>query len=135
MPANLSLLATYTQLLQLCKIIFREVLAVLLEVSKHNLGSCSGPSHSRVSVEGMLALGGHLQAKILMQVIEHHLEELDSFIGFPAELSLSGRVCANGVFGNLNSTELVHTVIAQYEAEESHECPGVFHLLKNCSRI
>lgn len=115
----LLLLSSYIQLLQLYDTIFRHVSNLFSETPSPFKGSCPGQAQSQFRVMGLSSIDGHLHVKILIQVIEHHLESLETLIDLPADFRLSEpSKSSKGILSNMNLSELVQIVMTQIE-----ECP------------
>lgn len=115
----LLLLSSYIQLLQLYDTIFRHVYDLFSEMPSHVMGLCPGQAQSQFRVMGLDSIDGHLHIKILIQVIEHHLESLETLIDLPADFRLSEPPnSSKGILSNMNLSELVQIVMTQIE-----ECP------------
>ena len=115
----LLLLSSYIQLLQLYDTIFRHVYDLFSETPSHVMGLCPGQAQSQFRVMGLDSIDGHLHIKILIQVIEHHLESLETLIDLPADFRLSEPPSSSkGILSNMNLSELVQIVMTQIE-----ECP------------
>lgn len=119
MSTVLLLLSSYIQLLQLYDTIFHHVYDLFSETPSHVMGLCPGQAQSHFRVMGLDAIDGHLHVKILIQVIEHHLESLETLIDLPADFRLSEPPnSSKGILSNMNLSELVQIIMTQIE-----ECP------------
>ena len=115
----LLLLSSYIQLLQLYDTIFRHVYDLFSDTPSPVLRSCPGQAQSQFHVMGLSSIDGHLHIKILIQVIEHQLESLETLIDLPADFRLSKPLkSSKGILSNMNLSALVQIVMTQIE-----ECP------------
>ncbi len=112
----LLLLSSYIQLLQLYDTIFRHVYDSFRDMPRHVLGSCSGQAQFKFHVIDLSFIDDHLHVKILIQVIEHHIDSLETLVGLSVEFRLSRQTkSASGILSNMNLTELVQIVMTQSE--------------------
>ncbi|KAK5223276.1 hypothetical protein LTR96_010734 [Exophiala xenobiotica] len=94
-PVVLMLLSSYLLLLELYDAIFsREI--------------------PGIQVAGLSSIRGHLYAKIIIQIIEHHFDRLERLLGLPIEFGLSGQAPrSKGLLGTANLSHLLHVAMTQ----------------------
>lgn len=113
-PTILLLLSTYMQLLELYDTIFHGVYELFGKTSNQVLGTCSGQRQSQFHVGGLGPVDGPLHVKILIQVIEHHIDLLETLIDLPAKYRLSGQSRqSRRILNNADSSELIHVVMTR----------------------
>lgn len=119
-PTALLVLTSYMQLIQLYDIIFQSLARVFRE-TPDAIGTCPSRAGSQFLVAGVSNIDGRLFVKLLLQVIEHHIDTVERLLGLPAEFSVSGRKPRAG--GLLSDDEglmrLVEVVMARDDADGS----------------
>ncbi|OAP57641.1 hypothetical protein AYL99_08379 [Fonsecaea erecta] len=110
-PVVLMLLSSYLLLLELYNAVFRRV---------HDALSKLGDIHSflqalpEVRVAGLPSMKTHLYAKIIIQIIEHHFDQLERLLGLPKEFGLSGRTPdSKGLLSTTDLSQLLRVAMTQ----------------------
>lgn len=128
----LLMLSSHIQLLQWYDTIFRHVYDLFSETPSHVMGLCSGQAQSQFHVMGLSSIDGRLHIKILIQVIEHQLESLETLLDLPADFRLSAPAeSSRGILSNMDLSELVQTVMTQIEHCSEQSGKSVVESLRN----
>ncbi|KAI8945069.1 hypothetical protein F4801DRAFT_150220 [Xylaria longipes] len=113
-PVLLLVLSIYLQLLILHDAILDRVCQSLRELQDPTKFFQNAPEFT-IS-RGIPAMKGHLYLKILVQVIEHHIDHAERLIGLPAEYRLSGQSAASGILsGNAAAMSLLRVAMTQLD--------------------
>jgi hypothetical protein len=113
-PTLLMILSNYLQLLVLDDAILSRVYQSLRELQEPINFFQNAPEFSMsISIP---AMKGHLYLKIIVQVIEHHIDHMEKLLGLPAEFRLSGQPTSSWILsGNVIALNLLHMVMTQLD--------------------
>ena len=110
-PVVLMLLSSYLLLLELYDAIFSRVRDTLSGLEDTRAFFQEIP---RIQVAGLSSMKGHLYAKIIIQIIEHHFDRLEGLLGLPVEFGLSGQTPrSKGLLGTADLSHLLHVAMTQ----------------------
>ncbi|KAK7890668.1 hypothetical protein LTR67_007877 [Exophiala xenobiotica] len=110
-PVVLMLLSSYLLLLELYDAIFSRVRDTLSGLKDTRVFFQEIPG---IQVAGLSSIKGHLYAKIIIQIIEHHFDRLERLLGLPIEFGLSGQTPrSKGLLGTANLSHLLHVAMTQ----------------------
>ncbi|KIW53070.1 hypothetical protein PV05_08668 [Exophiala xenobiotica] len=110
-PVVLMLLSSYLLLLELYDAIFSRVHDTLsrLEDTRAFFQEIPG-----IQVAGLSSIKGHLYARIIIQIIEHHFDRLERLLGLPVEFGLSGQTPrSKGLLDTADLSHLLHVAMTQ----------------------
>ncbi|KAL1852738.1 hypothetical protein Daus18300_012069 [Diaporthe australafricana] len=111
-PTILLVLATWLQLVELYDKLFGHVRDVLQEMPIDAIAAFRGPMGIiGLRVPGMSLMQGDLSVKIMMQVINHQLEEVELLLGLPNEYCVARR--GGAAVGESH----VNTLFSRHDAE------------------
>ncbi|KAI1745241.1 hypothetical protein F4680DRAFT_97391 [Xylaria scruposa] len=128
-PVLLLVLSVYLQLLVLHDTILDRVCQSLRELQDPTKFFQTPPEFT-IS-HGMPAMKGHLYLKILVQVIEHHIDHSERLIGLPAEYRLSGRPAASGMLScNAAAMNLLQVAMTQLDCTPKRSGKSIVASLK-----
>ncbi|KAK4164412.1 hypothetical protein QBC43DRAFT_50272 [Cladorrhinum sp. PSN259] len=106
----LLLLSTYLQVMQLFNIMFCRLAEYLSDATEESLNGFRTQSEFRVA--GLPAMPNRLYIKVVVQVIDHHVEGIERSMGLAAEYRVSGRASpAMGIFSGQDVIGLLQTVM------------------------
>ncbi|KAI0860220.1 hypothetical protein F4860DRAFT_479676 [Xylaria cubensis] len=128
-PVLLLVLSVYLQLLVLHDTILDRVCQSLRELQDPT-NFFQTPPEFTIS-HAIPAMKGHLYMKILVQVIEHHIDHTERLIGLPAEYRLSGRPAAAGMLsGNVAAMNLLQVAMTQLDCTPKRSGKSIVVSLK-----
>ncbi|KAI3317855.1 hypothetical protein HD806DRAFT_359087 [Xylariaceae sp. AK1471] len=129
-PTLLIILSNYLQLLVLHDAILSRVYQSLCELQDPTKFFQNAPEFS-MSI-GIPAMKGHLYLKIIIQVIEHHIDHMERLIGLPAEFRLSGQPTTSGILsGNVIALNLLHMAMTQLDCTPKRSGESIVASLKS----
>ncbi|KAK4463579.1 hypothetical protein QBC42DRAFT_265542 [Cladorrhinum samala] len=106
----LLLLSTYLQVMQLYNIIFCRLAEYLTDATEESMSGFQSQPDLRLA--GLPAMPNRLYIKVLVQVIDHHVEGIERLMGLAAEYRISGRASpAGGIFSEQDVIGLLQTVM------------------------
>ena len=128
-PTILMLLAGHLQLIQLYDVLFDRVYISLRNMSYEEIalfeslpglqGACIPPGQ------------GLLQMKIIFQIIEHYIRQIERFIGLPSEYCVFRQQdSCQGILGSFVSPVLLHAVMNQVNCAQGGPSTGNISSLK-----
>lgn len=121
----LMLLAAHLQLIQLFDTIFGRTYLTLRDLSYEEIDSFL--PIAGLNIGGFPVTQGHLHVKMIFQVFEHHLQQIERNIGLPPEYRLFERQDSNqGILSNLASPVLLQAVMEQVNGTRG--VSGVCHI-------
>jgi hypothetical protein len=124
-PTILMLLSGHLQLIQLYDAIFLRAYITLQAVPYDQIAAYQALPGMQLS--GCPIVPGHLQIKIIFQMIGHYLQKIERFIGLPPEYSIYGRQeSCQGILSNLESPVLVRAVMEQVNYDRRGA--GIYHI-------
>lgn len=124
-PMVLMLLAGHLQLIRLLDAIFWRCYIFLRE-SPYEEISASQPLPG-LNLGGLPITQGHLHFKIILQVLEHNLQQVERFIGLPPEYRLYERQDSDqGILSDLESPMLLQAVLEQVNGARGMS--GICHI-------
>lgn len=110
-PVVLMLLSSYLQLLELYDAIFSRVHDTLSRLEDICAFFQEIPEFP---VAGLPSMKGHLYAKIIIQIIEHHFDRLERLLGLPVEFGLSEQTPhSKGLFSTTDLSHLLYVAMTQ----------------------
>ncbi|SPO06300.1 uncharacterized protein DNG_08989 [Cephalotrichum gorgonifer] len=117
-PTALLVLSSYMLLMQKYAITFR-CLARIFRERPDSIGTCSSTTQSQFKVAGLNGIDNRLYVKILVQVIEHHIEALENLLGLPADFTVSEREPASGgLFSDVGLLPIANLVMSRSDGSE-----------------
>ncbi|RWA11926.1 hypothetical protein EKO27_g3159 [Xylaria grammica] len=129
-PVLLLVLSVYLQLLVLHDAILDRVCQSLRELQDPTKFFQNAPEFTLS--QGIPAMKGHLYLKILVQVIEHHIDHAERLIGLPAEYRLSGQPAASGMLsGNAAGMSLLQVTMTQLDCAPKRSGESIVASLKS----
>ncbi|KAI1754841.1 hypothetical protein F4782DRAFT_463242 [Xylaria castorea] len=129
-PVLLLVLSIYLQLLVLHDAILGHVCQSLRELQDPTKFFQNAPEFT-IS-HAIPAMKGHLYLKILVQVIEHHIDHAERLIGLPAEYRLSGQPAASGMLsGNAAALSLLQVAMTQLDCAPKRSGKSIVASLKS----
>lgn len=124
-PTILMLVAGHMQLIQVYDAVFSRAYITLCDMSPEFIATYL--TFPGIELGGYPVLQGHLQMKIIIQVVEHQLGQIERFIGLPAEYCLNGRQDSfQGILNNVDSSTLLQAIMSQVRGP--HGDVGIYHL-------
>ncbi|KAK3296587.1 uncharacterized protein B0H64DRAFT_356026 [Chaetomium fimeti] len=116
MATYLLVISTYLQLVQLFNAMFYRMAEFLGKVTGDTMGECQPRPEFRIA--GLPSMPSGLYIKILIEIIEHQFESVESLMGLPAECRISARSTSfAGIFSDRNVSELLHLVMGEVDHE------------------
>ena len=114
-PTILMLVAGHMQLIQVYDALFGRAYISLRDMPPEFIAtSLVFPA---LELGGYPVLQGHLQMKIIIQVVEYQLGQIERLIGFPAEYCLNGaQDSSQGILNNVDSSMLLQAIMSQIGA-------------------
>lgn len=110
-PVALVILSNYLVLLELFDRIIDRVLEALKKLLNISDFFQTGPD---ICIRGLPPLKGHLYIRILVQIIDDHIDRLEQLLGLPTQFRLSKRQNVSiGVFSGVEFFSLLHVVMTQ----------------------
>ncbi|KAI1177827.1 hypothetical protein F4777DRAFT_165674 [Nemania sp. FL0916] len=129
-PMLLLALSVYLQLLVLHDAILDRVCLSLRDLGDPTNFFQNAPEFTLA--HGIPAMKGHLYLKILVQVIEHHIDHAERLIGLPAEYRLSGQPAASGMLSNNAAViNLVQVAMTQLDCTSKRSGEAIVASLKS----
>lgn len=124
-PTILMLLAGHLQLIQLYDAIFALTRESLPEMPYEQLAAFQPIPDLQLA--GFPITQGHLQIKIMFQVIRHYLQQIERSMGLPPEYRIFRREDSQqGILSNLESPVLLQAIMEQVNGVQRG--PGMSHL-------
>lgn len=117
MATYLLLISTYLQLIQLFNTMFCRMAEFLGKVTGDTMGEFRPQPEFRIA--GLPSMPSRLYIKILIEIIEHQFESVESLMGLPAECRISTRSTSFvGIFNDRSVSELLHLVMGEVDHED-----------------
>ncbi|KAH9990388.1 hypothetical protein F4779DRAFT_610098 [Xylariaceae sp. FL0662B] len=112
MPTLLLLLSVYIQLIQLYESIFRRLSDIMQQIPLGVMESLKG--NFGLHVAGLPSVNGRLFIKLIINIIEDHVETMEQHMGLPAEFRLSeSSSCSPGIFSDTSALGLLHDALTK----------------------
>ncbi|KAI1321918.1 hypothetical protein F5Y16DRAFT_63224 [Xylariaceae sp. FL0255] len=129
-PVILLILSVHLQLLVLYDAMTERACQVLREVQ--DLAKFFRDAPEVTISQGMPAMKGSMYLKLLVQVIEHHIDRAERLVGLPAKYRLSGEPGDTGILsGNLATLNLLKLTMTQLDCTPGRSADTVLASLKS----
>ncbi|PYI00036.1 hypothetical protein BO71DRAFT_393679 [Aspergillus ellipticus CBS 707.79] len=118
-PIILMIIACHLQIVQIYEFIFSQGRVSLQAMPEEDIAGFR--MLGGLQLAGIPLSQGHLQVKILIQVIEHQLHQMERLMGLPVEYRLSGRTEAyNGLLSSFESMTLLRAAMSRTEGDQGN---------------